>query len=79
MLNKESLQSSATSTAKSLLFHVSFSSQNTTLSLYQTKSGLTMYDIRQQPLPLHPFLELHNTFSIRLTPSNFSLDPLFNE
>lgn len=77
MLNKESLQSSATSTAKSLLLHVSFSSRNTTLSLYQTKSGVTFYGIKQQPageydvkLPLHPFLELYSTFLNRLTPSN---------
>ena len=79
MLNKESLQSSATSTAKSLLLHVSFSSRNTTLSLYQTKSGLTVYGIRQQPageydvkLPFqHPLLDpLPSTFWIRLSPSS---------
>lgn len=77
MLNKESLQSSATSTDESLVLHVSFSSRNTTMSLYQTKSGLTVYGIKQQPageydvkLPLPPFLELHSTFSIRLFPPN---------
>lgn len=77
MLNKESLQSSASSTGESLKLHVSFSSRNTTLSLYQTKSGLTVYGIKQQPageydvtLPLHQLLELHSTFRIRLFPSN---------